>query len=556
MAAPTLQAQGATATGVTTGVPSITIPTHQADDILVVDLMFWGPNTLTSMSDIPTPSGGWAAMGAQITAAGSPPDGKIARFWLRASGAGTTVTATRGSGWDTGTDTCYNGRAYVIRGCITTGDPWDAVTNAGPYTAANQNLPAITVSGTERLAIVFGASGDNLAFAMNGSGYTAGTEDADNGGTDSSFQTTRQDNVSGNISATASVVTATATGPYGFIGVSFKPPVPPENHDASPTATAGGVVVAAGRKGAQFAGALTGGGVTVQAATGAHAAVVPATGAGVVAVGRLVDRQVALVATGGGVLVEDYVASSSENHDATFTATGAGVATLSETTARNLATASTGSGVLAASASSARSVSLASSGAGAATLAEALGQTVSVTATGGGAVSPSVVAARYGAMLLSGGGVLTEAQATARYAAFTSTGGGVTVVDGTSETVQPSASPHLTGSGVAVVASVVGLTSSPAMTGSGSVSIAVVTGHAPSITATGGGAAVMARLGEHYADLAGTGGGVVGIAGAQPPPILPPAIRASITATGYLSGIITTAPRGTITSGQGGGGIG
>jgi hypothetical protein len=226
VAAPNLQAQGATATGVTTGVPSIAIPTHQADDILVVTAIIWAPNTTTpDAAQIPTPSG-WTLLSTQIPQpAASPRNGWLACFWKRATGAGTTVTLTRGTGWDTGNDTCFNGRAYVIRGCIATGDPWDAVAMSIARTIANQACAAVTVSGAERMVVQFGCSTDNAAFAMTSAGWTIGTEDDDAGGTDSAFQTARKDNVSASTTADAMTCAAPAQGFYGFFGVSFKPPV-------------------------------------------------------------------------------------------------------------------------------------------------------------------------------------------------------------------------------------------------------------------------------------------------------------------------------------------
>jgi hypothetical protein len=219
MTAPTLQAQGATATGVTSGAPTITIPTHQAGDILVVSVIAWVPNTTGDAAEIPTPAGGWANMASQVKTA----DGLTACFWLRATGAGTTITLTRGASWDTGTDTCYNGRAYVIRGCASAGNPWDAVATSGPHTAADQSFPAVTVNGAERMVVIFGQSCDNAAFAMSSSGWTDGTEDDDAGGTDSAFQTIRKDNVSSSTSAAAATVSAPAQGIYSFFGVSFAP---------------------------------------------------------------------------------------------------------------------------------------------------------------------------------------------------------------------------------------------------------------------------------------------------------------------------------------------
>lgn len=228
MAAPNFQAEGATV-AVQIGAPSITIPTHQANDILVVAAIYWGPTTAGDAAQIPTPSG-WTLLGSQVGQPAGTRDGWLAWFWKRATSASETVTLTTGASWDSGADTCYGARAYVIRGCITTGDPWDAASTAGPHTAANQAFPAVTVSGSERMVVIFGNVTDNLAFAMTSSGWTTGTEDNDPAGTDCSFQTARKDNISSSTAADTATVTAPAQGAYAFMGVSFKPPVPPVGH--------------------------------------------------------------------------------------------------------------------------------------------------------------------------------------------------------------------------------------------------------------------------------------------------------------------------------------
>src|SRR5262245_38024280 len=115
MAAPTLQAQGAT-NAVTTGANAPTIPTHQADDIIIVHAVFWGPNTSGDAAQIPTPSN-YNLLGSQIGQPGGTRDGWSALFWRRVAASGTTVSVARGASWDTGTDTCFGARAYVIRGC-------------------------------------------------------------------------------------------------------------------------------------------------------------------------------------------------------------------------------------------------------------------------------------------------------------------------------------------------------------------------------------------------------------------------------------------------------
>jgi hypothetical protein len=218
---PTLQAEGATS-AVTTGVPSVTIPTHQADDILLVSACIWAPNTLENVAEIPTPSG-WEVIANRPHQVGTLKiDGYHALFWKRATAPGETVTLTRGAGWDTGTDTCFGARAYVVRGCRTGDVPFSTIQEAGPYTTANQNLPAFRINDYNHLAMVFAsqtAVGNLLSAAT---GYTVGTQDTDTAGTDCNFQTARIADPDVDIAAVASTTTAPATGSYMFFGVAFK----------------------------------------------------------------------------------------------------------------------------------------------------------------------------------------------------------------------------------------------------------------------------------------------------------------------------------------------
>lgn len=226
MVAPVLQAQGATLAN-TTGTLSPVIPTHQADDILILTVVYWGPNTALDAAQVPTPSG-WTLVGTQIgQPAAADRDGWAATFWLRATGSGTTVTVSRGTLWDDGTDTNFGARVYVVRGCDPIGDPWDAQAQSGPHTTANQAFPAVTVSGSERMVVQFGRSMDNAAFAMTSSGWTTGTEDNDPAGTDCAFQTARKDNIASSTAADTATCSAPAQGAYSFSGISFKPSVPP-----------------------------------------------------------------------------------------------------------------------------------------------------------------------------------------------------------------------------------------------------------------------------------------------------------------------------------------
>lgn len=221
---PTLQAEGATIAN-TTGSLTVVLASHQTDDILILCLIAWVPNTTGDAAAIPTPSG-WAEIAQlQVPAAGEI-NGRIAWFWKRAaSGAETNPVCARGASWDTGNDTCFGGRAYTVRGCLKTGTPWDEADPTAIYTAANQAFDAVTVSGPERTVIQFGCALDNAAFAMTATGWTTGTEDNDGTGTDCAFQTARKENVSSSTGADAATVSAPAQGAYAFLGISFIPQV-------------------------------------------------------------------------------------------------------------------------------------------------------------------------------------------------------------------------------------------------------------------------------------------------------------------------------------------
>jgi len=225
MAAPTLQAEGAL-TGVTTGTVSPTIPTHQANDILFATVIAYVPNTISDAAVIPTVAS-WTKLGETRMVGGVDIEGGVAFFWTRAPSAGTTVTFTRGASWDTGTDSCFAARVDVIRGCINTGNPWDAAALSARHEAADQPFDAVTVSGSERMVVQFGGCGDNTTFAMTASGWTAGTGSSISTGTDANSMNQRKDNVSSSTGADTATVTAPANAgsAYVYCGVSFKPPV-------------------------------------------------------------------------------------------------------------------------------------------------------------------------------------------------------------------------------------------------------------------------------------------------------------------------------------------
>jgi hypothetical protein len=219
MAAPVLQAQGSLAV-TTDGNLTVPLPAQAANDVFIASLGAWVPNS-TAGGGVAEPSG-WTRIASLIT--GSPIDAEIVWFWKRSSGGDSNPTFVRPTGWGTGTSTCWHGRCYVIRGCTTSGDPWDEVDPTVLYSAANQPFDAVTVLGVERLVTQFCVSLDNNNLGT-ASGWTIGTETSTTTGTDGRQNTFRKDNVS--ISTSADSTTggaAPAQGFYAFLGVSFKPP--------------------------------------------------------------------------------------------------------------------------------------------------------------------------------------------------------------------------------------------------------------------------------------------------------------------------------------------
>ena len=219
MAAPTLQAEG-TIAAVTTGSVTPTLPSHATDDILVVHAMIWVPNTASKpITTMPTPAT-WNKEVGFFDTGGA----EISLFWKRAtSGAESNPVLTRAAGWDTGTDTCYAARAYVVRGVVKSGTPWDEIDPTGAYTTTTGPFDAVTVSGAERTVIQFGGMTDDAAWGAAPGGWTAGTAATSGTGTDAGFQTFRKENVSSDTGTDETNVSAPVQGGYIFQGASFIP---------------------------------------------------------------------------------------------------------------------------------------------------------------------------------------------------------------------------------------------------------------------------------------------------------------------------------------------
>lgn len=262
MAQPTLQAEGAIAV-VTSGNLTVTLPSHQANDILVLLSVGWVPNTTTGANTMSL--AGWTKEQSDTLITSSLIDGEWALWWKRAaSGAETNPTITRPTNWDTGTDTCWAGRAFTIRNCKTSGNPFDQSVKTALQSSANQAMAAVTVSGTMRTVIQFYLSSDdanNPGTNPSSSGWTLGTYARDTTGTDVEFQTLRKSNISASTSADGTTVAAPVQGRYIYIGISFAP----QNVDASGATIASGNTRNAGTVGQTLTGTTKASGAALNA---------------------------------------------------------------------------------------------------------------------------------------------------------------------------------------------------------------------------------------------------------------------------------------------------
>lgn len=222
MAAPAFGAKG-TAAAATTNSVAPTLPgSISANDILFIVVVKWAPNTTGSDPTISTPSGWTLAADTGLVTASSPDDGWAALFWKRASGgeSGTVTISTTG---DTGNDTCLYAQCYRFSGCITSGDPWDAIaTGSFDGSSADIFFNAVTVSGSERtLAGFLGRGGGNTSYTP--SGYTSRAADNTTTGADAELEVWTLDNVSSD-GATDLNQNASNSIPAVTFHVSLKPP--------------------------------------------------------------------------------------------------------------------------------------------------------------------------------------------------------------------------------------------------------------------------------------------------------------------------------------------
>lgn len=159
MAIPTVVGVG-TAANSTTGNIVPTLPSGwAADDIHLCVVEQSAVNAFTTMS-------GWTLVtNCQQKVGSTATDGNIQVFWKRAAGGDTDPTVT-------GTANHTSARIIGIRGCITSGNPWD-VTNGGTDATADTSVVVTgnTTTVADCLVVIFVGTGTDVASTTEISGF-------------------------------------------------------------------------------------------------------------------------------------------------------------------------------------------------------------------------------------------------------------------------------------------------------------------------------------------------------------------------------------------------
>lgn len=158
LAAPTVQAVGASAVA-TSGTDVVAAwPAHAANDIGILIASGVGPNAYAA-------PGGWASVAnsPQVTTDTSAAGSRLSVFWRRAaSSAEANATIV-----DVLSDDAKLAVIVVVRGCTTSGNPWDATAGGVENVATNViTIPGLTTTGANRLVLAIVAQSNDVAGAQ------------------------------------------------------------------------------------------------------------------------------------------------------------------------------------------------------------------------------------------------------------------------------------------------------------------------------------------------------------------------------------------------------
>lgn len=277
MAAPNIQDAGSVISG--QGSVSISWPTHAADDIGILVIETGGEGTTL------TPSGWTHVTGSPLTDVASTSGSKLHVLWKRATSSSEPSVSTG----DSGDHQIAN--IFTVRGCVTTGNPWDVIASSTKTTASTTvTFPTVTTTVADALVVLIGSrpddSSSNTAFSAVSNGNLTSLAESHESGTVSGhgggFVV-----ASGVKSAAGSVGSTTMTGPNvtnATFTIGFKPPTAAGvfetvgSSSGSATVTGVGAAVAASVGSSSGSATATGIGAAIGAAAGSANAVGTVTG--------------------------------------------------------------------------------------------------------------------------------------------------------------------------------------------------------------------------------------------------------------------------------------
>ena len=190
---------------------TVTLPTHTTNDILIVAALNDGGTTMT------TATSGWASI------VGIDSTDNARWFWKRAASGAETSPVIESTSSDV---FCT---AWCLRGCITTGNPWDVfdTANALATAAAEVTAPTITTTGTDRLVCIFAVINDDTAWttAPPLSGWTLPTNGdiTTASGTDARMVAVYQTQAAAGDNTANSVGTISTTETWATLKIAFIP---------------------------------------------------------------------------------------------------------------------------------------------------------------------------------------------------------------------------------------------------------------------------------------------------------------------------------------------
>lgn len=434
---------------------------HQTDDVGI--LIIEGDGASTTV----TPTGWTHVTGSPMVDVATTSGSKLHVLWKRATSSSEAAVSVPDPG------NHQVSRMAIFRGCVTSGDPWNAVqTSTDAGTPTTVTLPAVTTTDNNSLVVLIASRANDSASTTTFSVPVnanltnlvehgeAGTIAGNGGG----FAISSGEKVTAGATGTTTQARSVSS-PFCAMTLALTPLVT-ESHSGTVTASGGGSATVTNSTNRDYAVVAAGGGDASVAKSTDRNYTATATGGGDAVVANNTDRSTILTATGGGELTAVHATERSE----TITASGGGDAVLDGLAAET------------------HSGSLIGSGGGSATTAGEKAALYNVIATGGGEAVLVATGDHNATIEASGGGDSTLAATTVRYLALIGSGGGDATLVGEGDD-QEHHSGTLVGSG------------------GGSAALVASKGVVEALTASGGGSSTLSGTTARFIVLIAGGGG-------------------------------------------------